>query len=390
MNQPVALRHKIIFHSLVLSLLSLLWLSPALAHKLRPAIVTLEFNADASVTLTIQTNAEALLSGIEVGSNRETNDAPQVEIYNQLRQLPAQQLAERFRNFADDYSKGIDLQLSGKRVHWTFDSIEVPEVGDTGLSRKSLIHLHADIPAAATVAVWSYAPQYGDAVVNFVQQDGQAKKTYWLVKGQASPPYPLNAAVVPRQWNEVAIDYAGLGFVHILPGGLDHILFVLGLFLLSRKLKPLLWQVTAFTVAHSITLALSIYGIINISSSIVEPLIALSIAYVGIENIITPKLKPWRVVIVFLFGLLHGMGFAGVLTELGLPESEFVTALISFNVGVELGQLAVITLAFAAVFWLHGNEQRYRRLVVIPGSLIIALMGLFWTWQRFDPSVLFG
>jgi len=381
---------SVTLHRLVLSLLSLLWLSPALAHKLSPAIITLEFNADASVTLTIQTNAEALLSGIEVGSNSKTNDAPQVEIYNQLRRLPAQQLAEKFHNFADDYSKGIDLQLSGKPVHWIFDSIEVPEVGDTRLSRKSLIHFHADIPAAATIAVWSYAPQYGDGIVNFVQYGEQAKKTYWLVKGQASPPYPLNAAVAARQWNEVAIDYVGLGFEHILPGGLDHILFVLGLFLLSRKLKPLLWQVTAFTLAHSITLALGIYGIIHLSSSIVEPLIALSIAFVGIENIITRELKPWRVVIVFLFGLLHGMGFAGVLIELGLPESEFVSALISFNVGVELGQLAVITLAFAAVFWLRGNELLYRRLVVIPGSLIIALMGLYWTWQRIDPSVLFG
>jgi len=79
---------------------------------------------------------------------------------------------------------------------------------------------------------------------------------------------------------------------------------------------------------------------------------------------------------------LHGMGFAGVLTELGLPESEFVTALISFNIGVEFGQLSVILLAFTVVFWLRHDELRYRRFVVIPGSALIALMGLFWTWQR--------
>ena len=121
---------------------------------------------------------------------------------------------------------------------------------------------------------------------------------------------------------------------------------------------------------------------ISLSSSIVEPLIALSIAYVGLENILTRQLKPWRIIVVFLFGLLHGMGFAGVLTELGLPESEFVTALISFNIGVEFGQLSVILLAFTVVFWLRHDELRYRRFVVIPGSALIALMGLFWTWQR--------
>jgi hydrogenase/urease accessory protein HupE len=365
----------------------MLWFSPALAHKIRPAIITLEFSSSAKVEISIQANAEALLAGIDV-KNKDTNDAPQVEIYNRLRQLPGVELQSKFKDFADDYSKGLSLQLSGQPVQWIYRGIDVPDIGDTRLSRKSVIHYRAEIPLGASVAVWSYAEKYGDAVVNFVQQGVAAKKTYWLVQGQPSPPYTLDKAVIPRSSSEVAIDYVGLGFLHILPKGVDHILFVLGLFLLSRKLRPLLWQVTAFTLAHSITLALSVYGVISLPSSIVEPLIALSIAFVGIENIITRELKPWRVVVVFLFGLLHGMGFAGVLTELGLPESEFVSALISFNVGVELGQLAVITLAFAAVFWLRNREQLYRRVVVIPGSLAIALMGLYWTWDRLDLSVL--
>ena len=178
------------------------------------------------------------------------------------------------------------------------------------------------------------------------------------------------------------MDYLQLGFVHILPRGADHILFVLGLFLLSRQLAPLLWQVTAFTLAHSITLAMSIYGLISLPSNLVEFLIALSIVYVGVENILTPQLKPWRIAIVFGFGLLHGMGFAGVLTELGLPETEFINALVSFNIGVELGQLTVILLALAAVFWLRRNPAVYRLWVVIPGSSMIALMGLFRAWQR--------
>src|SRR6185436_10418310 len=131
-----------------------------------------------------------------------------------------------------------------------------------------------------------------------------------------------------------------------VPLGLDHILFVLGMFLLSPRLKPVLSQVTAFTLAHSITLGLAMYGVLALSPRIVEPLIALSIAWIAVENLTTTTLRPWRIAVVFGFGLLHGMGFAGVLHELGLPRAEFLPALVSFNVGVECGQLLVIGVAY--------------------------------------------
>src|SRR5688572_6062485 len=148
---------------------------------------------------------------------------------------------------------------------------------------------------------------------------------------------------------EIVRQYLWLGYTHILPKGVDHILFVLGIFLLSPRLKTMLLQVTAFTIAHSITLGLSIYGILSLPSRIVEPLIALSIAYVAIENLLTRELKPWRVALVFIFGLLHGLGFAGVLRALGLPRDEFLTALVTFNLGVEGGQLTIIAIATIAV-----------------------------------------
>jgi hydrogenase/urease accessory protein HupE len=181
---------------------------------------------------------------------------------------------------------------------------------------------------------------------------------------------------------EVARTYFELGFTHILPKGADHILFVLGIFLLSRRLKPMLWQVSAFTIAHSITLGLTLYDVISLPASIVEPLIALSIVYVAVENLVTSDLKPWRVALVFGFGLLHGMGFAGVLRELALPRSEFLTGLAAFNVGVEAGQLTVILGAFLIVGSWARHREGYRRLVVLPGSAAIALIGLFWTMQR--------
>jgi hypothetical protein len=181
---------------------------------------------------------------------------------------------------------------------------------------------------------------------------------------------------------DVILSYTALGFTHILPQGVDHILFELGLFLLSTRNGPLLIQVTAFTVAHTLTLALAVYGVISLPRSIVEPLIAASIAYVALENIITPRLNLWRVWIVFGFGLLHGLGFAGALQELGLPRAHLLPALASFNVGVELGQIAVIALALLATVTVRGNQSWYRPHVVIPASATIAAVAVFWTVQR--------
>jgi hypothetical protein len=181
---------------------------------------------------------------------------------------------------------------------------------------------------------------------------------------------------------DAAILYLKLGFTHILPLGFDHILFVLSLFLLSPKLKPVLWQATAFTVAHSITLGLAIFKVITPSPAIVEPIIALSIMYVALENIFSPRLKKSRIGIVFLFGLVHGMGFANALGELGLPQNSYLTSLIMFNVGVELGQLAVILLAFFLFGKWFGNKPYYRKAIVIPLSVMITIMAGYWTVER--------
>ncbi len=206
--------------------------------------------------------------------------------------------------------------------------------------------------------------------------------TQWVDGGKTSPPYPLDRAVVPLTRWEIVKLYLRLGFNHILPRGLDHVLFVLGIFLLAVDLKPVLWQVSAFTVAHTITLALTVYGVVSLSPRIVEPLIALSIVYVAVENVFTARLHAWRPVVVFCFGLLHGMGFAGVLNEIGLPRSEFVPALLSFNLGVECGQLTVILAAFLAFGLPFRKKQWYRQRIVVPGSLMIAAAGLYWSIQR--------
>ena len=177
------------------------------------------------------------------------------------------------------------------------------------------------------------------------------------------------------------VAYLRQGFIHVVPEGRDHILFVLGVFLLSRAWKPLLAQVTTFTLAHSVTLALATLGFVHVPSAIVEPIIAASIVAVAIENIVRPRYTHWRLLVVFVFGLIHGLGFAGALSDLDLPTSSLVTGLVGFNVGVELGQLSVISVAFIATIWLR-DPVLYRRWIVIPGSILIALMGAWWTFQR--------
>ena len=176
--------------------------------------------------------------------------------------------------------------------------------------------------------------------------------------------------------------YLQLGFTHILPLGLDHILFVLSLYILEPRLRPVLWQATAFTVAHSITLGLAMYGFVRPPSAIVEPVIALSILFVAVENIVSQRLNPWRLAVVFGFGLVHGLGFASALTGLGLPRNAYFGSLISFNVGVELGQVTVILLAWALIGRWAADKPWYRSRVVVPVSAAIGLVAAFWTIQR--------
>ena len=181
------------------------------------------------------------------------------------------------------------------------------------------------------------------------------------------------AAVVPR--------FFVLGFGHILPNGLDHILFILGLFFLTREFGPLLFQMTLFTLAHSLTLGLSIYGVVAAPTRIVEVAIALSIAFIAIENLHCEKLSRWRPGVVFGFGLVHGLGFAHSFKESLVDPGDFLPALFSFNMGIEFGQIAVVGIAYAALA-LWWKRDWYRTAIARPASVLIAASGLYWAVER--------
>lgn len=318
------------------------------AHEIGTTQVNARFLRNATYEIDVVTGPASLLSKIE-----------------RRRVAPGPDVHARLAAHANELRDAAEIRFGEVRV--------VPRVQ---VLANDTVRFSGEIPRNAGAFTWRWTLTYSSYALTI------GPRQEWLDADARSAPFPLAAEVLPAGRGAVAGQYLALGFTHILPYGLDHILFVLGIFLLSTRLRPVLLQVTAFTIAHSITLGLTIYGVVTVSPRIVEPMIALSIAYVAIENLATAELKPWRVAIVFAFGLLHGMGFAGVLHELGLPRSEFLTALIAFNVGVEAGQLTVIGLAFVLVAWWARTRPWYRSRLVVPASALIAATGIFWTVQR--------
>ena len=365
---------------LLTALLVLVGMDNARAHEIRPAIATVNFSAD-RYDIEISANMEAVIAGVSP-RHKDTSESPNAQTYNRLRELPPAVLERKIREFLPQYLEGVSILFDDARMRPALCALAVPEVGDPARARLTRLHLCGAIPSGARVFHWTYAAYFGESIVRLPAVSVGETVALWLKDGKKSESYILGVGLVQKTRLEVAAQYTMHGFTHILPKGLDHILFVLGLFLLSIRWKPLLIQVTAFTVAHTITLGLSVYGIVSLSPAIVEPLIAASIAYVAVENMVTAELKPWRAFVVFGFGLLHGMGFAGVLQEIGLPRSEFLTALLTFNFGVELGQLTVIASAYLLVGMWWKTKSWYRARLVQPLSALIAAVGIYWTIER--------
>ncbi|MFQ3243957.1 MAG: hypothetical protein ACI9SP_000582 [Arenicella sp.] len=191
----------------------------------------------------------------------------------------------------------------------------------------------------------------------------------------------LPAIELDRSPVETLLLYVQLGLDHILPLGLDHLAFVLALILSASALRPLLIQISVFTMAHSITLVLGVLNIVVLNALWVEVAIALSIAFVAIENLFIKTRLAWRALVIFCFGLLHGLGFAGALSDLGIPNAHFISALVGFNIGVEIAQLLFGLVVFLLLHKLV-KERHFKRFVFIPGNWIVAIAGIYWLVER--------
>lgn len=354
-------------------------MSQSRAHEVFPSIVEVATQGDL-LRLDFEVTAEALMAGIDLSVVEDTNAAPQAADYDALRALPPEELAKRIAAFVPVFTGKVTVLADGAALALDFEGEDIRDPGNDELVRQTVLRFRADLPDGAGALSLGWAKSHGTLIVRQAG-DIEAPFTATLAGGDMSPAFALSGGTAQTGW-QVFAGYIPIGFDHILPKGLDHILFVLGLFLLAARLKPLLWQVTAFTAAHTVTLALGAMGWVVVPGAIVEPLIAASIVYVAVENIFTDHLNRWRPVVVFGFGLLHGLGFASVLEEFGLPEAHFIPALLGFNVGVEFGQLTVIALAFLAVGAWFRDRSWYRARITVPASLAIAAVGAYWVVER--------
>lgn len=353
---------------------------PSRAHEVRPSVADAEVGAD-SLRLDIQVTLEALVAGIDLNGLQNTNDSPLSGYYDQLRQLPPDRLRAAFDGAWPRIREGIGIQVEDVTIPAEFADLRIPEIGDPGLPRDSVLTLTAALPEGAAPVQVGWSAAFGPLVVRQVATGEGEPYTGYLTGGQLSDPLPRTGVAEVGAVTDF-LRYIVLGFEHIMPKGLDHILFVLGLFFFSLRLAPLLVQVTAFTLAHSVTLALATLNIVSVPAQIVEPLIAASIVFVAVENLFETRMSLLRTGVVFCFGLLHGLGFASVLGEIGLSPARLATGLVGFNIGVELGQLAVIAAAWVLLAAPFGKRPWYRARIAVPASLAIAGVGAWWVVER--------
>jgi hypothetical protein len=359
---------------LLIAFLAVVGSPPAGAHERRPVITTLMLGADAG-KLEMQLDIEAALTGLAVAETAEATAA-----YKVLRALEPDQLRREFERVSAAFLSSFAVTFDRVGAPLRLRALDIPVPGDAALPRISTLHIDTSIPPGAASVRWLAPPTAGDSVIRIIAMPGgRVLFAGLLQQGESSPDVAIGVAKI--QGFDFT-HYVVLGFEHIVPEGLDHILFVVGLFLLNARLKPLLWQVSAFTLAHSVTLALGIYGILRIPPEIIEPMIAASIVFVAVENLTTDRLHRWRPGVIFAFGLVHGLGFAGVLAEIGLPKKDFLSALIGFNIGVELGQLSVLAGCFLAVGLWFRDRAWYRIAITNPASLAIAVIAAYWFVER--------
>lgn len=362
-------------------LFSLGLIAPLQAHELRPSVVDVTVTDD-RIRLELQTVIEPFVAGINQAEILDTNEAPEAERHDNLRGMEPDALRAEIENAWRELRKGFRITSGGTDVELEIVEITVPPVGNTELPRDSQLVLQGVLPPGDAPVTVGWVPDFGSLILR--QGDADTGYSAFLSNGDLSAPLPRTGTAT-ESLGTTFLRYIFSGFDHIVPKGLDHILFVLGLFFFSLRLRPLLVQVTSFTLAHTVTLALATLGIFSLPGAIVEPLIALSIVFVAVENILfggpEARIGLRRTAVVFFFGLLHGLGFASVLEEFGLG-SALVTALIGFNIGVEFGQLAVIAGALVLVGLPFGRRSWYRNGIAVPASFVIALVGAWWVVER--------
>ncbi len=391
-----------IFHSLgsfFTAVVMIILISSGLshAHEIRPSVMDVGLAENSTNTLEIRLSftAESFLAGMDLSDLVDTDDSPEASEYDRLRALAPDQLSVLMKASFPSLSQVVSIHLDDQPLAWALKDIQTEDISNPDIIRETTIIVLATSPTSPpdmpfdqeAIITVSWPSTMGSLLLRQHGDGSDANYVEFLERGGDSNGFALGQIYQPSLW-DIITRYIHSGIIHIVPYGLDHILFVIGLLAFSRSGHHLLLQISLFTVAHTLTLAAASLGWVQVSPSIVEPLIALSIAYIAVENLLRassqpdPHLRLMRGGVVFAFGLLHGLGFASVLAEFGLPDSAFILSLISFNIGVEIGQLIIVVPIFIMLKIILSKPHHYRIIFQVPVSVVIAIIGLYWTMQR--------
>ena len=357
----------------------------SISHEIKPSIADFTYDEN-FLNIKIRLNAELILSNIDASKISNTNSSSLSDIYDKLRVLNTIELENLFKSSWQEISTKIDIKINNETKKINLINIEVEDIKNFEISRDTHIYLQVLLNNNSEYFTFSWIKKYGPIILreNSNHKLEDELFTEYLQSGIESNQFSFNEKNFKNTLNSF-INFFVLGVEHIIPKGLDHILFIFGLFLFSSSLKKLITQITIFTIAHSITLVFVSLSLMKINPQIVEPIIALSIVYVGIENIFKNYVKEYlRYVVILFFGLLHGLGFALVLSDIGYRSTDLFINLISFNIGIEVAQISIVLVLYLLVALNFAKNKNYRMFFQVPSSILISSIGLYWFFERIN------
>jgi len=366
-------------------LVVLFWLlaSAVIADVVKPALVEISIYPDKKVEVVIDLNLEAVMTGIGT-QHKKITDAPNSAEYDELRALTPSILRQKFKNFEEVFLNSIQFTVNNQVQVLQLENLFIDIVGYKKRPRKTQLTYITQLSEWPKTLSWQYDKASGDSALRyqiFKKNKYNWSQWQWLRNGKPSGVIDINYPE-PVSTLQRLTQFMNIGFDHVIPLGWDHILFIIGMALSSLVWRKLLLLVTTFTLAHTLTLGLAMLGMVEISPRIIEPLIAFSIAYVAVENLFSNQSIKRKSSIVFFFGLIHGLGFATMLKALTMTNDNFATTLIGFNVGVELAQIAIVLSVVSVLLALRFLKLDYQKLAVIPISVLIGFIGIWWGIER--------
>ena len=362
-----------------------LFSTSSISHEIKPSIADF-FYDDNYLNFKIRLNAELILSDIDASNVSNTDSSSLSEIYDEFRILNNKDLEQIFQNSWNQISSNIEIKINNVSKQTNLIKIEVEDIQNFEISRDSHVYFRVLLDKNSEQFTFRWVKNYGPIILRENNNNKLEDElvTEYLQSGIESSQFSFKENNFSKTFNSFAKFFV-LGIQHIIPKGLDHILFIFGLFLFSSSLKKLISQITIFTIAHSITLIFVSLSLMRINPQIVEPIIALSIVYIGLENIFKKYIKEYlRYVVILFFGLLHGLGFALVLSDIGYKSSDLFVNLISFNLGIEVAQISIVLVLYLLIALNFAKNKNYRIFFQVPSSILISSVGLYWFFERIN------